>query len=166
MLRPGVRFPVSNPAGAAHVDDAYKLVDIVGTSQTSSDDAIRNAIAAAAKTLRRVDWFEVVETRGHVADGKVCAFPGDAEGGDFGWSSDGMSVDVVFSGGIPEAYDTLMVPLIFEPDDVDLARAASRRSRPRACSRPLRTGAVTRALACALPPEVDLVATDLNGPYV
>ena len=55
-------------------DHVYKLVDIVGSSATSSDDAIRNAIAAAAKTLRRIDWFEVVETRGHVTDGKVAHF--------------------------------------------------------------------------------------------
>ena len=55
-------------------DHVYKLVDIVGSSPTSSDDAIRNAIAAAAKTLRRSDWCEVVETRGHVADGKVAHF--------------------------------------------------------------------------------------------
>ena len=55
-------------------DHVYKLVDIVGTSTASSDEAIRNAIATAAKTLRRIDWFEVVETRGHVADGKVAHF--------------------------------------------------------------------------------------------
>jgi len=55
-------------------DHVYKLVDIVGSSSTSSDDAIRNAIATAAKTLRRIDWFEVVETRGHVTDGKVAHF--------------------------------------------------------------------------------------------
>jgi flavin-binding protein dodecin len=55
-------------------DHVYKLVDIVGSSAISSDDAIRNAIAAAAKTLRRIDWFEVVETRGHVADGQVAHF--------------------------------------------------------------------------------------------
>lgn len=52
----------------------YKLVEIVGTSTSGTDDAIRNAIATAAKTLRRVDWFEVVETRGHVADGQVAHF--------------------------------------------------------------------------------------------
>lgn len=49
----------------------YKLVEIVGTSTTGSDDAIRNAIATAAKTIRRIDWFEVLETRGHVVDGQV-----------------------------------------------------------------------------------------------
>lgn len=52
----------------------YKLVELVGSSTASTDDAIRNAIETAAKTLRHVDWFEVVETRGHVADGKVAHF--------------------------------------------------------------------------------------------
>ena len=55
-------------------DHVYKLVDIVGSSAAGTDDAIRNAIETAAKTLRRIDWFEVVETRGHVADGKVAHF--------------------------------------------------------------------------------------------
>ena len=55
-------------------DHVYKLVDLVGSSSVSTDDAIRNAIETAAKTLRRIDWFEVVETRGHVADGKVAHF--------------------------------------------------------------------------------------------
>ena len=55
-------------------DHVYKLVELVGSSQTSSDDAIRNAIETAAKTIRRIDWFEVTETRGHVADGKVAHF--------------------------------------------------------------------------------------------
>jgi len=52
----------------------YKLVEVVGTSTTGTDDAIRNAIETAARTLRHIDWFEVVETRGHVADGKVDHF--------------------------------------------------------------------------------------------
>ena len=52
----------------------YKLVDIVGTSTTSTDDAIRKAIETAAKTIRRIDWFEVRESRGHVMDGKVDHF--------------------------------------------------------------------------------------------
>ncbi|HEY9028389.1 MAG TPA: dodecin [Burkholderiaceae bacterium] len=52
----------------------YKLVELVGSSTSSTDDAIRNAIETAAKTLRHIDWFEVVETRGHVADGKVAHF--------------------------------------------------------------------------------------------
>jgi dodecin len=52
----------------------YKLVDVVGTSTSSADDAIRNAIETAAKTIRRIDWFEVTETRGHVLEGKVDHF--------------------------------------------------------------------------------------------
>lgn len=55
-------------------DHVYKIVELVGSSTTGTDDAIRNAIETAAKTLRHVDWFEVVETRGHVADGKVAHF--------------------------------------------------------------------------------------------
>lgn len=52
----------------------YKLVEIVGTSTTGTDDAIRNAIETAAKTIRRIDWFEVTETRGHVANNKIDHF--------------------------------------------------------------------------------------------
>ena len=55
-------------------DHVYKLVELVGSSTTSTDDAIRNAIETAAKTLRQIDWFEVIQTRGHVADGKVAHF--------------------------------------------------------------------------------------------
>ncbi len=55
-------------------EHVYKMVELVGSSTIGSDDAIRNAIETAAKTLRHVDWFEVVETRGHVRDGKVAHF--------------------------------------------------------------------------------------------
>jgi len=55
-------------------NNVYKLVELVGSSTTSVDDAIRNAVETAAKTLRHIDWFEVIETRGHVADGKVAHF--------------------------------------------------------------------------------------------
>ena len=55
-------------------DHVYKIVELVGSSATSSDDAIRNAIETAAKTLRKLEWFEVIESRGHVADGKVAHF--------------------------------------------------------------------------------------------
>ncbi|NML17293.1 dodecin [Azohydromonas caseinilytica] len=49
----------------------YKLIDLVGSSTAGTDDAIRNAIETAALTLRHIDWFEVVETRGHVVDGRI-----------------------------------------------------------------------------------------------
>lgn len=52
----------------------YKMVEIVGSSPNGSDEAIRNAIYEAAKTLRHLDWFEVVENRGHIVDGKVAHF--------------------------------------------------------------------------------------------
>ncbi|MCW8847863.1 MAG: dodecin family protein [Sedimenticola sp.] len=49
----------------------YKKVELVGSSTESSDKAVENALAHAAKSVRNMDWFEVVETRGHIADGKV-----------------------------------------------------------------------------------------------
>ncbi len=52
-------------------DHTYKLMEIVGSSREGTDAAIRNAIETAAKTIRHMDWFEVVETRGHLVDGKV-----------------------------------------------------------------------------------------------
>ena len=52
-------------------DHVYKIIEMVGSSATSSDDAIEQAIAKAAKTVRNLDWFEVVETRGHIVDGKI-----------------------------------------------------------------------------------------------
>lgn len=52
-------------------EHVYKLVELVGSSTMSSDAAIQIAIATAAKTLCSIDWFQVTETRGHVADGKV-----------------------------------------------------------------------------------------------
>ncbi len=55
-------------------DHVYKIVDIVGSSSQSSDDAIRNAISTASATLRLVEWFEVTETRGHVVNGGVAHF--------------------------------------------------------------------------------------------
>ena len=52
-------------------DHVYKIIEMAGSSSKGSDDAIEQAIAKAAKTVRNLDWFEVVETRGHIADGKV-----------------------------------------------------------------------------------------------
>ena len=52
----------------------YKMIELVGSSTKSTNDAIHNAIARADKTLRNMDWFEVLETRGQLADGKVAHF--------------------------------------------------------------------------------------------
>jgi len=52
----------------------YKLVELVGSSPSSTDEAIRNAITKASKTIKNIDWFEVVETRGHVENNAVAHF--------------------------------------------------------------------------------------------
>lgn len=52
-------------------DHVYKLVELVGSSTTGIEDAIRNAIAKAAGSIRNMRWFEVVETRGYLEDGHV-----------------------------------------------------------------------------------------------
>ena len=52
----------------------YKVLEIVGSSETSVEDAIKGAIAQANKTIRNLDWFEVVQTRGHIQDGKIGHF--------------------------------------------------------------------------------------------
>lgn len=49
----------------------YKLVELTGTSTTSIEDAVNAALAKAQKTLRNLRWFEVVETRGDIDNGKV-----------------------------------------------------------------------------------------------
>jgi flavin-binding protein dodecin len=49
----------------------YKKVELVGTSQDGIEDAIRNAVSTASATLEHLDWFEVVEVRGHIRDGAV-----------------------------------------------------------------------------------------------
>lgn len=56
---------------SAHV---YKIIEIVGSSTESSDDAIRNAIARSAETIDNLDWFEVISTRGHIVDGKLAHY--------------------------------------------------------------------------------------------
>lgn len=55
-------------------DHVYKVVELVGSSATSIEDAIQTAIGRACSTLDNVRWFEVAETRGHVEGGKVTHF--------------------------------------------------------------------------------------------
>lgn len=52
----------------------YRVIEIVGTSEESIEDAIRSAIARASSTLRNLRWFEVTRTSGHIADGEVQHF--------------------------------------------------------------------------------------------
>jgi flavin-binding protein dodecin len=56
-------IPMSEPV--------YKSIELTGSSTTSVEDAVQNAVARAAKTVRQMRWFEVVETRGSIEDGKV-----------------------------------------------------------------------------------------------
>jgi flavin-binding protein dodecin len=55
-------------------DNVYKVVELVGSSSKNIEDAIENAITRAGKTLSNLDWFEVVDTRGHIDDGKVAHY--------------------------------------------------------------------------------------------
>jgi hypothetical protein len=55
-------------------DNVYKIIEIVGSSPASIEDAIQGAIGRASRTLNGIGWFEVKETRGHVEDGKVAHF--------------------------------------------------------------------------------------------
>lgn len=52
-------------------EHVYKLIELTGSSTTSVDDAVRNAIAKASKTLKHLNWFEVVDIRGHIAGDAV-----------------------------------------------------------------------------------------------
>ena len=52
-------------------EHTYRIVEIVGTSPHGVDSAIRNAVARANQTLRNIDWFEMTEVRGHLAEGQV-----------------------------------------------------------------------------------------------
>ncbi len=52
-------------------DTVYKKIEVVGTSTKSFSDATANGVAKAAETLHGMSWFEVVEMRGSIVDGKV-----------------------------------------------------------------------------------------------
>lgn len=53
------------------MSNVYAVTKLVGTSEKSIEDAIQNAIKTASGTLKNLDWFEVVETRGFIRDNKV-----------------------------------------------------------------------------------------------
>jgi flavin-binding protein dodecin len=55
-------------------DHVYRLSEIVGSSTTSVDDAVRTAIRKAAQTVRNIEWFQTEEIRGQVVDGDVAYF--------------------------------------------------------------------------------------------
>ena len=55
-------------------DHIYKVVTVVGSSTKSIEDAIHGAVAKAKETIRNMNWFEVVETRGHIENDEVAHF--------------------------------------------------------------------------------------------
>ena len=55
-------------------DHTYRVTEVVGTSSESVQQAIRNGVTRASKTVRNLDWFEATEIRGHVVDGEVAHF--------------------------------------------------------------------------------------------
>jgi flavin-binding protein dodecin len=55
-------------------DHTYRIIEIVGSSPNSIDEAIRNGISRASETMRGLDWFEVESVRGHLADGAIGHF--------------------------------------------------------------------------------------------
>ena len=55
-------------------DNVYKVIELVGSSATGIEDAVQNAISRASSTIREIRWFEVIETRGHVENGRVAHY--------------------------------------------------------------------------------------------
>jgi flavin-binding protein dodecin len=55
-------------------DHVYRVIDLVGSSETGIEDAINSAITKAGRTVRHMRWFEVVETRGHIENNKVAHY--------------------------------------------------------------------------------------------
>ena len=55
-------------------EKTYKLIELVGVSSESIEDAIQSAVSRANQTLRNLDWFEVTETRGLIQEGKINQF--------------------------------------------------------------------------------------------
>lgn len=56
------------------MNHTYRVTEIVGTSNESVQQAIRNGVQRASTTIRHLDWFEVTEIRGHISDGEVDHF--------------------------------------------------------------------------------------------
>jgi dodecin len=55
-------------------DHVYALTEVIGSSETSIEEAIEHAIDTASQTLRNLEWFEVAEIRGHLKDGQVAHY--------------------------------------------------------------------------------------------
>jgi flavin-binding protein dodecin len=60
--------------GEASMPGTYKTIDLIGTSPVSFAEAVKSAVAEASATVRHMDWFEVVNQRGRIVNGKVEEF--------------------------------------------------------------------------------------------
>ncbi len=56
------------------MEHVYKKIELTGSSTTSIEDAIANAVRKASVTVRHLRWFEVVDMRGHIEDGRVAHY--------------------------------------------------------------------------------------------
>jgi flavin-binding protein dodecin len=63
--------PVAYTTGGFMSDHVYKSIELTGSSTTTVEDAVRNAIARAGKTVHHLRWFEVSQVRGHIEDGAI-----------------------------------------------------------------------------------------------
>ena len=70
---PELDYPPAE-GGMTMPDHVYRIIQVAGSSEKSLEDAIQNAVGRASSTLRQVGWFDVVETRGHVEDGRVAHY--------------------------------------------------------------------------------------------
>ena len=74
LISPQFRYTVNTyfAEGRERMSDhIYKIMELTGSSTTGMQDAIENAIARASKTVQDMRWFEVMETRGHIDQGKI-----------------------------------------------------------------------------------------------
>jgi hypothetical protein len=55
-------------------DNVYKIIEVVGSSETSIEDAVQKAVTRASASVHGLRWFEVKETRGHIEDGRVAHY--------------------------------------------------------------------------------------------
>jgi flavin-binding protein dodecin len=55
-------------------DHVYRMIELAGSSENGLEDAIQNAVGRASKTLHGLRWFEVVEARGHIEEGRVAHY--------------------------------------------------------------------------------------------
>ena len=55
-------------------DNTYRIIEIVGLSTNSIEDAIKTGLARTSETVKHLRWFEVTETRGHIEDGKIAHY--------------------------------------------------------------------------------------------